>query len=209
MKKEKIYNYFYIVNNLKNGHFYLGIHSTNKLADGYFGSGKLLKIAIKNYGKENFEITPLKFFGTRKELLAFEKEIVNERFLDYYKGICYNIHLGGEGGRRKQLSDEELRRRDNERSKKYYNENKDKFTEYSEEWRSSEQGKSYMVEWRKNNGDKKRKLNKRWEENNPEKVKESHRKSYQKNKKKRAEYHRQYQAKKKAEKQAAQQVIII
>lgn len=98
MKREKIYNYFYIVNNLLNGHFYLGVHSTDTLADGYKGSGKALKLAIKKHGKENFELVPLKFFKTRKELMDFEREIVNERFLTYYKGICYNLKRGGEGG---------------------------------------------------------------------------------------------------------------
>lgn len=38
-----------------NGKFYVGRHSTNNFEDGYFGSGKILKRAIKKYGKKNFK----------------------------------------------------------------------------------------------------------------------------------------------------------
>lgn len=46
----------YKTTNLLNGRFYVGVHGTkdsNKF-DGYFGSGKILQIALKRYGKENF-----------------------------------------------------------------------------------------------------------------------------------------------------------
>ena len=50
-----MYNYFYKITNLINNHFYYGVHSTNNLNDGYFGSGVKLKQAVKKYGKENFK----------------------------------------------------------------------------------------------------------------------------------------------------------
>jgi hypothetical protein len=54
IKKEKTHNYFYKITKLVNGKYYYGIHSTNKLEDGYTGSGNAIKSAIKKYGRKNF-----------------------------------------------------------------------------------------------------------------------------------------------------------
>jgi len=182
MKKEKIYNYFYIVNNLLNGHFYLGVHSTDTLADGYFGSGLALKNAIKSYGKENFELVPLKFFKTRKELMDFEREIVNERFLTYYKGICYNIHPGGEGGSVKRFTDEELREHKSEYMQGYYQDNKDTVSKQSKEWKDDnpERYQELQHEWYENNKDAVNEQSSNWRKNNLERSREIHRKAHHK-----------------------------
>lgn len=170
MKREKIYNYFYIVNNLLNGHFYLGVHSTDTLADGYFGSGLALKKAIKSYGKEHFELTPLKFFKTRKELMDFEREIVNERFLTYYKGICYNLKKGGEGGCEKKFSDEELKEHGYKAILEWRENNREQYLGNLQKWRNN--NPEYQREWDKNNRERKRKsvrdAARRYRENHPE-----------------------------------------
>jgi hypothetical protein len=45
-------NYFiYKTTNLLNGKYYIGMHVTNQIDDGYLGSGKYLNNAIKKYGK--------------------------------------------------------------------------------------------------------------------------------------------------------------
>lgn len=88
-------NYVYKTTNLKNGHFYYGVHKTNKLNDGYLGSGKIIIQAIKKYGKENFKKDILKFFDSYEEALIFESKIVNENLVN---PLCYNLKNGGAGG---------------------------------------------------------------------------------------------------------------
>ena len=83
------YHYFYKITNLINDKYYYGIHSTNDLNDGYMGSGKALKAAIKKYGVENFRKDILKFFSSLEELSEFEKFIVNEDLVN--DSNCYNL----------------------------------------------------------------------------------------------------------------------
>lgn len=89
----KTYHYFYKITNKINGMFYYGIHSTDNLDDGYMGSGKLLKTAIKKYGLENFDKEIIKFFNTLKELSDYEALIVNEELIK--NDQCYNMVVGG------------------------------------------------------------------------------------------------------------------
>jgi hypothetical protein len=88
----------YITHNIINGKIYIGYHkiSNNKFDDGYLGSGKLFKRAIKKYGKEKF---------IRRTLEICTEENVGEReeyWIDKLKSrdplIGYNISKGGFGG---------------------------------------------------------------------------------------------------------------
>jgi hypothetical protein len=95
-RKEKKYNYIYKTTNLKNGKFYVGMHSTNNLNDGYLGSGDRLRRSIRRNGKDNFKLEILEFLPDRTSLSLREKELVNEDLLK--DPMCMNLSLGGQGG---------------------------------------------------------------------------------------------------------------
>jgi hypothetical protein len=92
-------NHFYIIYkivNKINKKFYIGVHKTTDIHDDYYGSGHLIKAAVKKYGIENFEKQILYVFTKRKDAFIKEKELVNEKLIKNSK--CYNIKLGGNGG---------------------------------------------------------------------------------------------------------------
>lgn len=94
---QRKFHYIYkITRNDGSGKYYIGMHSTDDLDDGYFGSGKMLWHSIKKYGKEVHSKEILEFLPSRKELAAREKSLVNEELLQDKK--CMNISTGGEGG---------------------------------------------------------------------------------------------------------------
>ena len=95
-RKQKKYHYIYKTTNLINGKYYIGMHSTDNLNDGYIGSGKRLWYSINKYGKENFKCEILEFLPDRVTLKEREKELVNEDVLK--DKMCLNIKIGGEGG---------------------------------------------------------------------------------------------------------------
>lgn len=97
MRQEKRYHYIYKTICKVTGNFYIGMHSTDNLEDGYLGSGKRLWYSIRKHGVENHEREILEFLPDRSSLKSREKEIVNEEFLQ--DPMCMNIALGGEGGK--------------------------------------------------------------------------------------------------------------
>jgi GIY-YIG catalytic domain len=89
-------NYLYQITNLVNNKIYIGIHKTDDINDGYMGSGKVIKSAIKKYGVENFKKDILEFFDTYRLALEKEAEIVTDEFL--LREDVYNLRRGGTGG---------------------------------------------------------------------------------------------------------------
>lgn len=95
-RKKHKYHYLYKTTNLINGKFYVGVHSTSDLNDGYLGSGLVLRRSIRKYGEENFKIEFLEFFEDKEKLFEKEKEVVN---MDLIKNpLCMNLKQGGIGG---------------------------------------------------------------------------------------------------------------
>ena len=95
-RKQKKYHFIYKTSNLLNGKFYVGMHSTDNLEDGYVGSGKRLGYSIRKYGFENHKFEILEFLPSREELKKREAEVVNEELLS--DPLCMNLKFGGEGG---------------------------------------------------------------------------------------------------------------
>ena len=92
----KKYHFIYKTTNILNGSYYIGMHSTNNINDGYLGSGKRIKRSLMKYGKENFKFEILEFTENRKMLIEREIAIVNADVLK--DNLCLNLKEGGCGG---------------------------------------------------------------------------------------------------------------
>lgn len=95
-RKEKKFHFIYKTTNLLNGKYYIGMHSTNNIDDGYLGSGKRLKYSVNKYGKENHTREIIEFVDDRMNLRKREEEIVNLN--EIAKEMCMNLRIGGEWG---------------------------------------------------------------------------------------------------------------
>jgi len=93
---DKKFKIIYLTKNLVNGKIYIGQHSTNKLEDGYLGSGNVLELAIKKYGRKNFERIILEHCDVAEELSEKERYWI-KLYNSNNKQIGYNISGGGEG----------------------------------------------------------------------------------------------------------------
>ena len=99
------------------GRYYIGVHSTNDLNDGYLGSGKRLRLSIKKHGKANhrFEILEDCSDQGRKFLIAREKFVVNHDLLK--DPLCMNLREGGNDAPIDRPCMEETRRKMSESAK--------------------------------------------------------------------------------------------
>lgn len=95
-RKQKTIHYIYKTTCIITGRWYVGMHSTSKLDDGYMGSGKLLRYSMRKYGIDNHIKEILEFSPTRELLKEREKELVNKELIG--DGKCMNLKEGGDGG---------------------------------------------------------------------------------------------------------------
>lgn len=96
---QRKHHYIYKITR-EDGKFYVGMHSTDNLEDGYFGSGQLLWKSIKKHGKEKHMKEILEFLSSRKELSLREAALVTQELLN--DPLCLNLKLGGRGDDIKQ-----------------------------------------------------------------------------------------------------------
>ena len=95
-KSDKKYHFIYKTTCLINKKYYIGMHSTDDLNDGYMGSGKALKFSIQRYGKENHKVEILEMVETRELLAERERQLVTINKVR--NGNCMNLKVGGIGG---------------------------------------------------------------------------------------------------------------
>lgn len=93
---EKIFHIVYVTKCIITKNWYIGVHSTNNLNDGYLGSGKRLKYSIKKYGIENHFREILFSLDNREDALKLESTMVRESTLKLPR--CLNLSCGGMGG---------------------------------------------------------------------------------------------------------------
>ena len=78
------------------GKFYIGMHSTDLMEDGYFGSGTYLSNSLRYHGKDKHTKTILAFFETRQEAKDHEKFLITDEMRS--DRSCMNLAPGGGGG---------------------------------------------------------------------------------------------------------------
>lgn len=90
------YHYIYRITCSITGRYYIGMHSTDDLEDGYMGSGKRLRYSINKHGIDNHSKEIIEFTDDRSSLKKREADLVNEDVIK--DDLCMNLKLGGEGG---------------------------------------------------------------------------------------------------------------
>lgn len=96
INKQKKYHFIYKTTFLPNGKYYVGMHSTNNLNDGYLGSGTRLLRMVRKYGKDKFKCEVLEYYNTRDELATRERDLITEDLIN--NPMCLNLQPGGGGG---------------------------------------------------------------------------------------------------------------
>ena len=91
-------HYVYAIVNKINLKLYFGSHSWEGTGvdKNYYGSGKLIKRAVKKYGKDNFIVYPIKFYNSVEECRKAEEELLTKYNIAKNQ-YCYNIKNGAVG----------------------------------------------------------------------------------------------------------------
>lgn len=127
----------YKITNLKNGRYYIGVQKDNKKdVENYYGSGTLIKEAIRVYSIENFKKEILFTFNNSEDAYIKENELV-----DLNDPLCYNLKEGGKGGwdhidnsgENNCMKNNEIKEKQNELRKETIYKNKEYYDNISKE----------------------------------------------------------------------------
>jgi hypothetical protein len=91
-----MYHFVYRTTCTLTSNYYVGVHSTSNLDDGYLGSGLRVRRSIQKNGESSHVREILRFFETAQEAYDYEKEIVTDEFIS--NPLVMNIVPGGKGG---------------------------------------------------------------------------------------------------------------
>ena len=111
----KKFNFVYLTTNLITGKQYIGSHETNKLNDGYLGSGVYFKNSVNKYGKENFEREILERCKKIKSARLLEESYISKYNTLYPNG--YNMSNTGGFGEHGGKHSEETKKKMSESAK--------------------------------------------------------------------------------------------
>lgn len=160
LNEKKKFHFIYKTSNIETGKYYVGMHSTCKLNDGYLGSGKRLRYSINKHGNENFVLKILEFLPTRELLVERERKIVNVEMID--DPNCLNLQTGGISGfdyiNNLRMIDSEYdkkwRKLQSERMKDHHKNGKIKYDTFTDKKHSEETKRLMSVKASKHTGDK-------------------------------------------------------
>ena len=110
------YHIIYKTTCLVTNRYYIGMHSTDDLEDGYIGSGQVLWKSIKKYGKEQHICEILEQHPNREHLALREEELINPSILK--DPLCMNLRTGGTGNYPGTPKSEETLKKISEASKR-------------------------------------------------------------------------------------------
>jgi len=109
------YHIIYKTTCLVTGRYYIGMHSTDDLDDGYLGSGVRLTRSVKKYGKDQHVRSILEVLPTRTAASEREKELITEELRK--DPFCLNCGPGGLGALDRPSTKEETRQKLSEKGK--------------------------------------------------------------------------------------------
>lgn len=137
--------YIYLIVNKVNFKTYVGQRKSNKKwnEDPYMGSGKLIKLAQKKYGMENFEKFLIQYCSTKEETDAAEKFWIAE-----YRSrgkAQYNIADGGQGGCGKRSEETKRKISEAHKGKKMSEEHRRKLSEVRKGKPTGSKGKHWKL----------------------------------------------------------------
>lgn len=90
------YHYIYKTTCQVTARFYIGMHSTSNLEDGYLGSGKVLWHSRRKHGDAAHIKEVIEYLPSRAALVLREKALVNSELLA--DPLNMNLKYGGAGG---------------------------------------------------------------------------------------------------------------